>query len=60
MIFPLVPTVLIISLCGGIVASVLTFLATRNIKAVVVTGLATFASGGLLYLYGILYRMGDA
>lgn len=59
MIFPLVPTVIIISLCGGIFAASLAFWLTRNIKAVVVTGLATFASGGLLYLYGILYRMGD-
>ncbi len=54
MTFPLVPTVLIISLCGGITASILAFWLTRNIKAVVVAGLATFASGGLLYLQGVL------
>ena len=54
MTFPLVPTVLIISLCGSIFAASLAFFLTRNIKAVFVAGLVTFASGGLLYLQGVL------
>ena len=45
MTFPLVPTVLIISLCGSIFAASLAFFLTRNIKAVVVAGLVTFAAG---------------
>ena len=60
MTFPLVPTVIILSLCGSIVAGFLTFLATRNIKAVAVSALMMLAGGGLLYLYGILHRAADA
>lgn len=57
MTFPLVPTVIIISLCGGIFAASLAFVLTRNIKAVVVSGLVVFASGGLLYLQGLLQQV---
>ncbi len=60
MIFPLVQTVIILSLFESIVAGSLTFLATRNIKAAGVSALVMFASGGLLYLYGILQRAADA
>lgn len=60
MVFPLVPTVIIISACGGIFAAFLTIVRTRNIKVGIVTGLAVAASGGLLYLYGILQRAADA
>ena len=60
MIFPLVPTVIILSLCGIIVAGSLTFLATRNIKAVGVSVLMMAAGGVLLYLYGILQLAADA
>ena len=60
MTFPLVPTFIIISLCGGITASVLAYVLTRNIKAVAVTGLAIFASGMLLMLANILQRAIDA
>ena len=56
MTFPLVPTVIIISLCGGIFAASLAFVLTRNIKAVAVSGLVVFASGGLLYLQGVLQQ----
>lgn len=58
MTFPLVPTVIIVSLCGGIVASFLTFQATRNIKAIVLTGLAVFGGGMLFLLESILQRAG--
>ena len=60
MVFPLVPTFIIISLGGGITAGVLAFVLTRNIKAVAVTGLAIFASGMLLMLANILQRAIDA
>ena len=60
MTFPLVPTYIIISLCGGITASVLAFVLTRNIKAVALTGIAIFASGMLLMLANILQRAIDA
>ena len=60
MVFPLVPTYIIVSLCGGITASFLVFWLTRNTKAVAVTGLAIFASGMLLLLGNILQRAIDA
>ena len=54
MIFPLVPTVIIVSLCGGMVASFLTFMLTRNIKTIALSGLAVFGGGLLFLLEGIL------
>lgn len=59
-VFPLVPTVIIVSLCGGIVASLLTFRFTRDIKAIVLTGLAVYGGGMLFLLESILHRLGDA
>ena len=57
MVFPLVPTVIIISACGGIFAACLTIVRTRNFKASVATGLAVSAIGGLvLYLQGFLQQ----
>ena len=58
MVFPLVPTVIILSLCGGMFASLLTFRFTRDIKAIVLSGLAVFGGGMLLLLESILQRAG--
>ena len=60
MVFPLVPTFIIVSLCGGMVAGLLIFRFTRNLKAVAVTGLAVFGSGMLLMVGSILQRAIDA
>lgn len=60
MVFPLVQTVIIVSLCGGIVAGLLIFRFTRDIKAIVLTGLAVFGGGMLFMLESILHKLGDA
>ena len=46
---PLIPTVLILGACFGIIGSGLTFWATHNYRATVITGVSVFAVA-LLYL----------
>lgn len=58
MVFPLVPTIIILSLCGGIVASFLAFRVTGNIKTIAASGLGVFGGGMLLLLESILQRAG--